>query len=190
MSTAHPRIALIETADAPILALPYFPAEGQASPILRALAQVPELVPVTMPFVARVLGAGFLDLRTKELLILRVSAQAGCVYCIGAHRVAALDAGVTETESDALLGRRSVDEAFGPDEAALVRLADAVASTASVPDRLTRPVRRALGDHGLVEAVMVAATTLMLNRFCTTLQLPLGDATQTRLANLEPALVP
>jgi AhpD family alkylhydroperoxidase len=184
---ASARVALIETGDAPILARPFFRDEAEASPILRALAQVPELVPVTMPFIARVLGPGFLDLRAKELIILRVSAKAGCVYCVGAHRVAACDAGVTGPESEALLGRRSLDEVFAPPAAALVRLADAVASLGEVADRDTRPVRRAYGDHGLVEAVTVAATTLMLNRFCTTLRLPLSPTTRARLAELDQA---
>ena len=46
-------------------------------------------------------------------------------------------------------------------------------------------MRRTFGDHGLVEIVMVAAATLMLNRFCTTLRLPLTSATAARLQALD-----
>ena len=68
-----PRVTLVEPVDAPLLARPYFATDGETSPIVRALAQVPELLPATMPFVAQVLGPAALDLRAKELIVLRVS---------------------------------------------------------------------------------------------------------------------
>jgi AhpD family alkylhydroperoxidase len=171
-------------AEAPILARRYYAPEGETSPIVRALAQVPELLPGTMPFLAAVLGPSSLDLRLKELVILRVSADAGCAYCIGAHRLAAHDAGVTEPESAALLGACPLVDVFAADEVAVLELADAVAAGGDVPERMLRPVRRSHGDHGLVELVLLAATTLMLNRFCTTLRLPLSGGARARLAGL------
>ena len=39
-----------------------------------------------------------LDPKTKELIIIAVSAVNGCTYCLDAHRSAALMAGVTEDE--------------------------------------------------------------------------------------------
>ena len=181
------RIQLVDGRAAPILARRYYAADGETSPIVRALAQVPELLPATMPFLAAVLGPSSLDLRTKELVILRVSADAGCSYCIGAHQLAAHDAGVTERESAALLGGLPLSDAFPAEEAAILELADAVAAGGEVDERLLRPVRRSHGDHGLVELVLLAATTLMLNRFCTTLGLPLTDAARARLQTLAAA---
>jgi hypothetical protein len=78
-----------------------------------------------------------------------------------------------------------LERAFGRDEVALLRLCDAVAGGGEVADRVIEPVRRRLGDHGLVEVVMVAATTLMLNRFCTSLRLPLTNASASRLRTLD-----
>ena len=46
------RIQLVDGRAAPILARPYYAADGETSPIVRALAQVPELLPATMPFLA------------------------------------------------------------------------------------------------------------------------------------------
>jgi AhpD family alkylhydroperoxidase len=178
-------VQLVESTDAPLLARPFYSRDGESSPIVRALAQVPELLPVAMPFVAQVLGASAVDLRTKELIILRVSHEAGCSYCVGAHRLAAADAGVEAMEDAALRGRVPLERAFGRDEVALLRLCDAVAGGGEVADRVIEPVRRRLGDHGLVEVVMVAATTLMLNRFCTSLRLPLTNASASRLRTLD-----
>jgi AhpD family alkylhydroperoxidase len=178
------RVRLVEPDDAPLLARPYYAADGETSPIVRALAQVPELLPATMPFVAQVLGASALSLRTKELIVLRVSQQAGCTYCVGAHRVAAADAGVEAREDAALRGHLPLEDAFRGEDLELLRLCDAIAAPGDVDDGIADPVRRRLGEHGLVEVVMVAAATLMLNRFCTTLRLPLTAATADRLRRL------
>jgi AhpD family alkylhydroperoxidase len=173
-------VELVAAEDAPILARRFYAAEGETSPIVRALAQVPELLPVTMTFLSAVLGASAIDLRTKELVILRVSADAGCEYCVGAHRLAAAEAGVTDAESAALLGQAPIEEAFPDDEAATLRLADAFAAGGPVAPRLLDDVRRTRGDHGLVEIVVLASTTMLLNRFCTVLGLPLPAAARAR----------
>ena len=47
--------------------------------------------------VSEVAGRG-LDPKTKELIIIAVSAINGCTYCLDAHRSAALAAGVTDDE--------------------------------------------------------------------------------------------
>ncbi len=179
------RIRLVDSIDAPILARPWFATEGETSPIIRALAQVPELLPATMPFLGAVLGASAIDLRTKELVILRVSSVRGCCYCVGAHRLAAADAGVTARESGALCGQLPLEEAFGEATVELLRLVDETVGGGDVPDRVVAAVRRRLGDHGVVEVVLLAATTLMLNRFCTTLRLPLTATSTARLAELD-----
>ena len=46
---------------------------------------------------ADVAGQG-LDAKTRELIIIAVSAVNGCAYCLDAHRSAALAAGVTDEE--------------------------------------------------------------------------------------------
>lgn len=47
-------ITLVEPGQAPLLARPYY-ADGDPGPIERALAQVPELPAVTLPFLGAVL---------------------------------------------------------------------------------------------------------------------------------------
>lgn len=51
---------------------------------------------------AEVSGKG-LDPKTKELIIIAVSAVNGCVYCLDAHRSAALQMGVSDEEITAAL---------------------------------------------------------------------------------------
>jgi AhpD family alkylhydroperoxidase len=177
-----PRITLIEPADAPILARPLYSPTGETSPITRALAQVPELLGPTMGFLGPVLAPGSIDLRTKELVILRVSAVAECAYCTGAHTVAAADAGVNAVEREALVGMAPLEQAFDGEDLRLLHLCDAIAAGGGVDGTLVGSVRRDRGDHGVVELVLLACATLMLNRLCTTLELPLTHATAERLA--------
>ena len=179
-----PRITLVEPADAPILARPLYSASGETSPITRALAQVPELLGPTMGFLGPVLGPSSIDLRTKELGILRVSATAECAYCTGAHRVAAADAGVTGDERRALIGEAPLEAAFDGEDLRLLQLCDAIGGSGPVAPGLVAAVRRDRGDHGVVELVLLASATLMLNRLCTALELPLTSATSERLASL------
>lgn len=51
---------------------------------------------------ADVAGQG-LDAKTRELIIIAVSAVNGCAYCLDAHRSAALAAGVTDEEISAAI---------------------------------------------------------------------------------------
>jgi AhpD family alkylhydroperoxidase len=177
-------VHLVGPGEAPILARPYFAADGETSPIVGALAQVPELLPVTMPFLAQILGPSAIGMRAKEIVILRVSAQARCTYCVGAHTVAAADAGLSLDELEGLRGERALDGLFAGGEHALVELSDAIAEGGALSAEASERLRSAYGDHGLVELALLASTTLMLNRFCTTLRLPLGAATRRRLSEL------
>lgn len=174
------RVDLLPADQAPLLARPWYRDDGSTSPITRALAQVPELLDVTMPFIGEALGPGSLGLRVKEVVILRVSTMCGCRYCIATHTVAAWDAGLTEAETTALRG-----EAEGLDEreAALVAWCDAISRSGQpVDDEVVTRLREHFAEHEVVELTLVATATLMLNRFCTALELAPTEATVERLA--------
>jgi AhpD family alkylhydroperoxidase len=168
MAGVSARVDLVEPAAAPLLARRFFAEEGETSPIVRALAHVPELVAPTLEFVGVALGATSLDLRTKELVILRVSALAGCAYCVAAHRSAAAACGI---DVDALCAAELPPGAFAGDDARVLAVAEAVARGGAVPAATIAELRRRRGDHTAVEVVLVASATLMLNRFCTALGL-------------------
>ena len=177
-------VPLIEVAQAPILARRYYPDEGPPSPVTASLAHVPEILEVTLPFVGRVLAPTALDARTKELVILRTSALMECRYCVETHTAVALDCGLSPDELRALRGEGEIERVFAdPDELALLAWVDAVAlGRGSVPEELAVRAREAMGDPELVELTLVAAATLMLNRYCSALALPTSAATLSRLA--------
>jgi AhpD family alkylhydroperoxidase len=173
------RVELVAAEQAPLLARPYYSDDGQASPIVRALAQVPELLEVAMPFISRVFGPTSVDLRTKEIVVLRVSANNGCRYCVDTHTVAAWDAGLTQAETAALRGdARGLPAA----EAVLVAFCDAYcAAPAPVPDDVARGLRAHFAEHEVVELALLAGAAAMLNRFCTALEVPTTQTTRARL---------
>lgn len=174
-----PRVALLDAASAPLLAQPLF-ANGDPGPIASSLAQVPELLGPTLPFLGAVLGPSWISLRDKEIVILRTSAVMGCRYCTQAHTVVALDSGLTLAEVRGLRGDVPVDDAFpGADDRALVAWCDAVAH--GIESDLTAG-REALGDDArVVELTLLVATTLLLNRYATALALPTSPDVRERL---------
>ncbi len=105
-------VRLVEAAQAPLLARRYY-VGGDPGPITAALANVPELLEVAMPFLATVLGATAVDARTKELVILRTSAVLGCRYCVQTHTTAARDTGLSRAEVAALRGEAPVTAGGG-----------------------------------------------------------------------------
>jgi AhpD family alkylhydroperoxidase len=177
------RVELVQAEQAPLLARPFYALDGPTSPITRALAQVPELLEVAAPFIARVFGPTSLDLRTKEVVVLRVSVRNGCRYCIDTHTVAAWDAGLS-AEDTARLRAVSADGPEVPEhERALVAWCDAFAAAPEpVPAAVSARLREHFSEHELVELALLAGATAMLNRFCTALELPAGPATLARLA--------
>lgn len=177
-------VALIDAEQAPILARPYYAGEGPPSPITASLAHVPEVLEATLPFVGRILGPTAIDLRAKEIVILRTSALMECRYCVEAHTTVALDSGLSVAEVRALRGEREVEAVFtNRDELALISWVDEVAlGRGAAPEDITARAREVMGDPELVEMTLVVAATLMLNRYCSALGLPTSAATLARLA--------
>lgn len=176
-------VELVDAEHAPLLARPYY-EDGDPGPIIAALAQVPELLEVAVPFISAVLGASSIDIRTKELVILRTSVRLECRYCVQSHTPVALDNGVTRAEVDAL--RRSgpvVDGLADLPSTVLVEWVDAVAgATGPVDPAMVTAMRSHFQEHEIVELTLLVGTTMMLNRFCTALELPTAPATLERLA--------
>jgi AhpD family alkylhydroperoxidase len=180
------RVELLSADRAPLLARSHYRDDGSASPITRALAQAPELLDVAMPFIGALFGPGAVDLRLKEVVVLRVSALNRCRYCVATHTVAAWDAGLTEAETAAL---RGAGEGLGERETALVEWCDALARTGEpVGEEAAARLAEHFADHEIVELALLAGATVMLNRFCTALELAPTEATVERLqaAGIEP----
>ncbi|HEX3393381.1 MAG TPA: carboxymuconolactone decarboxylase family protein [Acidimicrobiales bacterium] len=178
----RPLVALIGADQAPLLARPYF-AGGEPGPIAAALAQVPELLEVAMPFLGAVLGPSAVGLRTKEMVILRTSARASCRYCIDSHTVVARDAGLSLTEVRALRGELDATAVFvDAGDRAVIGWCDALVGTGPVAAEAKATLLASFADHEVVELTLLATTTLLLNRFCTSLDLPSSPEVVDRLA--------
>ena len=180
-------IELIGPDQAPLLAMAYY-AEGDPGPITAAMAQVPELLEVAMPFIGAVLSASSIDWRTKEIVILRTSALLACRYCVDSHTPVALDSGLTPVQvralRDAPAHSPAASAAFATQrERVLVAWTDAVAcGSGPVGAAASAAVVEHFADHEIVELTLLGATTLLLNRFATALQLPVHPSTLERLA--------
>jgi AhpD family alkylhydroperoxidase len=179
----EPIVSAVEPGQAPLLARPYYGSEP-VSPIVSSLAHVPEALEVAMPFVGCVLGPSAIDARTKELVIVRTSVLLECRYCVQTHSVVALDSGVTAQELLALCGQRPWDEAFEREqERALLAWVDAVAGgRGGVAAELGRRMRAHHSEPAVVELTLLCGATMMLNRYCTALELPTSASTLRRLA--------
>lgn len=178
-------IARIEPGQIPLLARPYYDG-GDPGPIVGALAQVPELLVTALPFIGTALGPSALDWRTKEIVIVRTSALAGCRFCVQSHAVVALDAGLSRDQVAALLDpQATVVEAVpgfdSPRDTTLIEWVDVVAGGGPVDDGARSRVLTEWADHEVVELTAVVGTTLLLNRFATALALPTSPDVLTRL---------
>ncbi|MGH9223469.1 MAG: carboxymuconolactone decarboxylase family protein [Acidimicrobiales bacterium] len=177
-----PLVPLISAEQAPLLARPFF-AGGDPGPISAALAHVPEMLEVTAPFLGTVLGPSAIATRTKEIAILRTSARASCRYCVEAHSVVARDAGLSVDEVRALRGQLDATAVFaaGADRA-VIGWCDALVGAGPVGREAKSQLRGCFADHEVVELTLLVATTLLLNRFCTALDLPTSGEVLSRLA--------
>lgn len=182
MSTTPPLVGLVMLDQAPLLARRFY-GDGPPSPITASLAQVPELLEAALPFIGAALGPGALGARAKELAILRTSALLQCRYCVQTHTVVALDCGLSTDEVRALRGELQLAAAFSDErERAMLAWIDAVATgRGPVDPGLQSLAAEALADHELVELTLAVTATLMLNRYCTALDLPASAATLARL---------
>ncbi len=178
------RISLVEAEQAPLLVRHLF-AGGDPGVIVRALATVPELAEVAVPFLGAALGPGSVAPQDKETVVLRTSAVLGCRYCIDARSVVALDLGLGRERVAALRDVAPGERPLGVDEAtaALVQWTDAVAlARGPLPDEIHAALAGRYADHQIVELLVTLGTTMLLNRLCTALSLPSSPETLARLA--------
>lgn len=188
MSTAPRRrehgaaIALVDANQAPLLARPFY-RQGDPGPIVAALAHVPELLEVAMPFIATALGPTAIPWRTKEIVILRTSSQLNCRYCVQSHTVVALDAGLSRAEVNILRSSEPPERVFvDAAERALIAWIDELARGKGVVAESHRSeLRTHYEDAEVVELTLVVGVTMMLNRFCTGLELPTSPGVLARL---------
>ena len=152
--------------DAPLLARPYL--EGGDSPLAAAIAHVPELLEVAMPFISIVYGPTALPERLKEIVVLRTSALNGCRYCTRVHAALASAAGLDTAEIASLQHGAALPATLDDSERAAFAFSEAMCARPAEAVPLLKPFFR---DDQIVELAVLAGTTIFLNRFCTSLGL-------------------
>jgi len=176
------RISLVERDQAPLTVRHLYPADGQASSLTRTLANAPDTFAVLAPFLAQVMNASTIDERTKEVVVLRVSALNRCGYCTPTHVVAARRAGVPEEHIGPLAEASPPDGAFEPRERVVVELCDRlVADPGSVDEPLLAALGQHFAEHEIVELTVLAGAITMLNYVAGAFALPLDPRTVAAL---------
>lgn len=177
-----PRITFVEESQAPLSSRPFY-ANGDPGPIISSMAHVPELLGVAAPFIGAIFGESAVSARLKEIVVLRTSARLGCRYCVQTHTAVALDAGLSRDEVVALRGDGPADAPFSdPGERALAQWTDALAAGAEpVSDQVAAGIHEHFTEPEIVELTLLSGATIMLNRYCTGLDLPTSPDTLARL---------
>ena len=166
------RLLLLSRDEAPILSRVWYREDGSASALTRSLASLPDLLETLMPFLVEVGGESSIDLRTKELVVIRVSKLNGCRYCLSAHQPVALRAGVPKEQVDVLLDEAPL-ETLPPRERAVVAWVDQVTlEPHGITDELVEATLSYLRPHELIELTLLAGSTTMLNQYATAFDLP------------------
>jgi len=176
------RIALVEKSQAPLSTQPFY-ANGNPGPIISSLAHVPELLGAAAPFIGAIFGPSAVSARLKEIVVLRTSARLRCRYCIQTHTAIALDTGLSRDEVVALRAEGAAGAAFSDaGEQALVEWTDALSvGPEPVSDAVAANIREYFTEPEIVELTLLSGATIMLNRYCTALDLPTAAATRAKL---------
>jgi len=170
------RLRLLERDEAPLPARAIYGEDGSASPLKRSLANAPDLLETLLPFLGQIFGEGSVDLRTKELVVVRVSRLNGCRYCIASHRPLALDVGVPERHVAAVCDELALDE-LPERERTIVEWVDAyVLDPGGIRDELVAGVLDHLRADQLIELAVLIGATALLNAYCTAFDIPAPDA--------------
>ena len=130
-------------------------ADVEPLKLFRTLAVHPDLASRMRPLGAGILGHGLVDVRQRELLILRTCARAGAEYEWGVHaQFFGPGAGLGDEQLDATWSGGPADFADAADSA-LIRLADELHDTATVSDELWSELAGRYTQPQLFELVVI-----------------------------------
>ncbi len=123
---------------------------------------------------AGLLDRGHLTLRQREIAVHRVTALAGSEYEWGVHAAFfAPRAGLGPAELHSLARGGPADPCWGPAEALLVRLCDALHASCDVDDALWAELKGAFDELALLELLLLAGFYRTVAYLTNALRLPL-----------------
>ena len=176
-------VSHLDAQSAPITVRQFF-AQGDPGPLSATLAHVPDLMKTALPFISTAFGPSGIDLRTKEIVILRTSYLQRCHYCTNTHSMVARKSGLSREQVLALRDQAPPADAFTAQrDTILIAWTDIIASG---PQRIPAELRDSMAQHfdesEVVELTILVGATVMLSRYATALEFPMN---QEHLAFLE-----
>ncbi len=118
------------------------------------------------------LNKGVLPAREREIVILRVGANANAVYEFGQHTIIGKDCGLSDAE---IAGIAGADHAWSIDDALLLALADELCADDCVSDATFTQLASRWDKQALIEFVIVAGFYRLVSGFLNTFGVPLDD---------------
>jgi alkylhydroperoxidase family enzyme len=135
-------------------------------------------------FSAGLLDRGHLDLRQREIVIDRVTAQCGAEYEWGVHVAAyATKAGLDQPQIVSLVRGGASDEVWSAEDRVLIALCDSLRDSSTVDDDLWDSLAGYHSDEAIIELLMLAGFYRMVSYLVNGLRLPLEPNTP-RFADL------
>src|SRR5665213_936618 len=132
------------------------------SNFFRAISSRPEAMREIAALYETVMGSGELDIRTKELIYLAVSAVNECGYCSAHHDARARTVGISEHEIEDV--RTETDQTFSERDRVALRYARELTRTAATENETKQALENAFRPEQLVELTEVIALANFTNR--------------------------
>ena len=150
------------------------PAQLAELSIFRVLLRRERVAKATSDLLLGLLFGGVLDVRLRELVIMRIGWQTGSVYEWTQHWRVAVDLGVPE--ADLLAVREGpTSQAFGPLERAVLEATDEALGGQRISDATMAALRSHLEDDSVLELVAAIGTWSMISTVLRSLDIPLED---------------
>ena len=158
------------------LLAPFRPFSGGGEPfnIFRTLVRHPKLYKRSMVLATGLLVKGNLDVRVREIAILRVAWRAGSVYEWGQHVRIGLDSGLSQTEIDSL-ATDAADVAWSDAERLTVAVADELCQTVDLSDATWDAAVAEWGEQDLMELIFLVGNYRMLAGFLNAARVELDE---------------
>ncbi len=121
------------------------------------------------------LNKGLLPAREREIVILRVGANAHAVYEFGQHTLIGRDSGLDDIEIASLAAADLAGHSWSADDTDLINLADELCNDDCVSDATFARLGQRWSSSELVELVICAGFYRLVSGFLNTMGVPLDD---------------
>ncbi|MBO9539834.1 carboxymuconolactone decarboxylase family protein [bacterium] len=148
----------------------FMAARGNVPNMFRTLALVPELVTTLQAHFAAVLNAGTVELKLKELVVVRVSQLNNCDYCLASHTKIARQLGATDETFEELQCAIESPTFTEREKAAIAFAERLTVDSLGVDDAMFERLKEHFTDSEIVELAAVAGLFNYFNRFNNALQ--------------------